>query len=257
MLNYMKSEWYRITHSREIYVITAILCGATLLLNAVLALVAGADKSFPYATVNFSFNMLIGSMPMIFVVGGVIVWRLFADEKAIGTLKNAIAYGISRHHIFMAKCVVSIVVSLLCLVMVAAVYAGSAYLLLEGPAEEPLKQLFSGIGASLLCAFSAVILAVGLLQYCSKQSSAFGWWVIIIIGLPAALSFAGLKYEIVARISAWLPWNFLRLETVANMSGSRGMWTTPEGLMKCLIAGIAGIAIFTFAGITMCRKQEV
>lgn len=257
MMNYMKSEWYRITHSREIYVITAILCGATLLFNVIHAVVARVDKGFPYATVNFSLNMLIGSMPMLFVVGGVIVWRLFADEKEIGTLKNAIAYGIPRHHIFMAKCVVSIAVSLLSLIMVAALYAGSACLLLEGPAEEPLKQLFSGIGASLLCAFSAVILAVGLLQYCSKQSSAFMWWVIIIIGVPTALAFAGLKYEIAARISAWLPWNFLRLETVANMSGSRGMWTTPEGLMKCLIAGIAGIVIFTFAGITMCKKQEV
>ena len=185
------------------------------------------------------------------------MWRLFAEEREIGTLKNVIAYGISRHNIFMGKCLVCIAVSLLSLLIVLTVYAGSACLMLGGPVEGPLKQLLSGIGASLLCAFSTVILAVELLQYCKKQSSAFAWWVGVIIGLPVALSFAGLKFDIAGRIAMWMPWNFLRMETVANMSGSHGMWTTPEGLMKCVIAGIAGIVIFTLAGIRMCKKQEV
>ncbi|MDO4276972.1 MAG: ABC transporter permease [Eubacteriales bacterium] len=257
MLNFIKSEWYRITHSREIYVITAIMCGLTFLFNMILAVFSAADKNFPYGTVNFSLNMVIGDTPWLFVAGGIIVWRLFAEEHEIGTLKNAVAYGISRQNIFLGKCAVCIAVSVLSLVMVFVVYAGSACLLLEGPMEGPLGELISGIGASLLCAFSAVILAIGVLQYYRKQSTAFGVWFCIIIGIPTVFAFGGMKFDILRKIAMWMPWNFLRLETVANMSGSLGMWRTQEGLIKCIAAGIAGIVIFTFAGIAVCRKQEV
>ena len=36
MRNYIKSEWYRVTHTSTIYVFTGVLAGLALLLNLVL-----------------------------------------------------------------------------------------------------------------------------------------------------------------------------------------------------------------------------
>lgn len=36
MLNYLRSEWYRILHGREIYLFTGVLCAIVLAANVIL-----------------------------------------------------------------------------------------------------------------------------------------------------------------------------------------------------------------------------
>ena len=80
MLNYLKSEFYRILHGREIYSATAALAGLTVLMNLVLFAFDRLTPDFPYATVTFSLNMMTGSMPMLLMAGLIIVLFLFSDE---------------------------------------------------------------------------------------------------------------------------------------------------------------------------------
>ncbi|MFR1640963.1 MAG: hypothetical protein ACLSVD_18605 [Eggerthellaceae bacterium] len=54
MLNYTKSELYRIVHGRELYLFTGVLCAIVLAASAAV----GHDEppQFPYGTVRFSMS---------------------------------------------------------------------------------------------------------------------------------------------------------------------------------------------------------
>ncbi|MFS6554163.1 hypothetical protein VPJ68_01405, partial [Parabacteroides distasonis] len=95
MLNYIKSEIYRIWHSRSFYAFGGILCGIILLLHIALIIGAAIEPDFRYNTFRFSLNNLT-AQPMIMVILGVIVaGTLFNEDRKSGVLKTTVAYGIS------------------------------------------------------------------------------------------------------------------------------------------------------------------
>ena len=147
MLNYTKSELYRIVHGRELYLFTGVLC-AIVLLSSVLLWAMASTPDFPYATVRFSLSNLISMLPSLFLLAGLLVWVLFADDRKDGTFKNAVADGCSRRDLFVGKCLVSTGLGLASMMVILAVYVGSAVLLLEGPADA-VPILLKGVAAAL------------------------------------------------------------------------------------------------------------
>lgn len=258
MLNYIKSELYRVAHGREIYLITGILSGLTLLMNLILFIFDRATPDFPYATVQFSMNTLISSLPAMFLVALVMVNFLFGEEYRNGTLKNLISFGISRNVFFLGKCIICLIYSAASLAVILPVYIGSAYLLLHEPGSLAVTVMLKGVAANIPATVASLILAVTLLCFLKKEINVVIWWMAIMWGIPTDGFFIGLKVDIVERISEWMPWNYLQHEVAANMSGIyRCLWDTPEGLAKCIIAGMAGILIFTAVGIAGFRKKEI
>ena len=140
MLNYMKSEWYRIVHGKELYLITGILSAVVLAANVILYAMTFVEDAFPYASVRFSLSNLLYMMTMLFALGGVLVAVLYADDRKNGTMKNAIVHGCSRTSLFIGKSLISVAAGLICMAAVLVVYIGSAALLLEGPAAEPAVE---------------------------------------------------------------------------------------------------------------------
>ena len=67
MLNYMKSELYRIVHGRELYLFTGVPC-AIVLASSVLLWAMASTPDFPYATVRFSLSNLISMLPSLFLL---------------------------------------------------------------------------------------------------------------------------------------------------------------------------------------------
>ncbi|MFR3092830.1 MAG: ABC transporter permease [Eggerthella lenta] len=121
MLNYTKSELYRIVHGRELYLFTGVLC-AIVLLSSVLLWAMASTPDFPYATVRFSLSNLISMLPSLFLLAGLLVWVLFADDRKDGTFKNAVADGCSRRDLFVGKCLVSTGLGLASMMVILAVY---------------------------------------------------------------------------------------------------------------------------------------
>ena len=115
MLNYARSEWYRITRGCEFYAFTGVLCGLGLAANLLLFGVGSSDPDFPYATVRFSLSNVICAPSLSFFVAGLLVWNLFSDEGKDGTFKNAVSHGLSRRDLFLGKCLVSTALGLICL----------------------------------------------------------------------------------------------------------------------------------------------
>ena len=58
MLNYLRSEWCRILHGREIYLFTGVLCAIVLAANVILWAMADVPN-FRYSTVRFSLSNLV------------------------------------------------------------------------------------------------------------------------------------------------------------------------------------------------------
>src|SRR5699024_6818905 len=153
MMNYTKSEFYRIFITKEIYTAAGLLAGIALLLNAALYFFGNS-----YANTSFSYSNLVAN-PMVFAFMGMIIPFLFYEGgKRNGNLKNTVAGGISRVKIFAGECVVSLAVSTLLMAVTMGVWALSANLLLEkaGPVE---WKDFLGEGAAMYLIAAACLIS--------------------------------------------------------------------------------------------------
>lgn len=257
MMNFMKSEWYRIAHTSEIYWWTGIMAGLLLCMNIVLSISDKRIPDFPYGTVRFSMSSLSAGMTILMVVGAILASVLFSGDKKYGTMKNTVASGIPREKIFLGKCLVTVGTAFISMVIILMVYIGSACLLLKGPGTFAVTETLKGVGATLLCAVASAILEIVLIQCFEKDVMAVIGWFAVMFLIPKFCFFVGLKIDLFNRIASWMPWNFLDMEVLVNMSEWRCLWDTPEGLGKCLIAGAVGIVVFLTAGLVLTRKQEI
>ena len=151
MMNYIKSEFYRIFHGREIYRFIIILALLAFSFNAVLAWFRRMDD-FPYGITSYSYSNLVAS-PLIFgLMGTVVGMILYEGNRRNGNLKNTVAFGISRTKIFISECIVTTIISLISMVIILAVYIGSAVMLLEQAGPVELNDLLTEVPAVFLIA---------------------------------------------------------------------------------------------------------
>lgn len=260
MLNYIKSELYRAFHSKEIHETAIVLTVLVFLMNLILRLFSSMDH-FRYGITSFSYSMLVAG-PMIYCYGaGDVAVMLYEADNRNGTRGNSIACGISRIEIFAGKCIVSLLTSLGILLIVMPVYIASAVLLLpkEGPVE--IKDLLLEIPAVSLVAAAALILAIVLLEVYDKVLVSILIWLGLLVFIPKALLLAGMylsdQSAILLNIARWLPANFFSVEMQVTMSECITIWSTPEGMAKCVISGVLGILIFSIAGVLSLRKRDI
>ena len=146
MINYIRSEFYRILHTKDIYLFNLVLMAGVLALNGGIYIAAATLPNIRYAKVQFVLSFLTGSMEFLFAAGAILAVLLFSGERRNGVMKNAVAYGISRTSLFFGKCIVSFVMALASMILLTAVYIISAVLLLEGPAQPYVEQMLEGCG---------------------------------------------------------------------------------------------------------------
>lgn len=257
MLNYVKSEAYRIVHGKELYLFTGALCVLVLAANVILRAMTYMDPTFPYATVKFSLSNLLGMFTMLFALAGVLVAVLYADDRKNGTLKNAVAHGCSRLSLFVGKCTVSLAAGVVSMAVVMVVYVTSATLLLDGPLMDTLGIVMGALLSGLPSIVAVVVLAVGLDGFFSKTTVAIVAWVVIVFAIPQVLAIVGLRFDVVATVASWLPTNIFGNEVNAAFQGGIFPWETPFGLAKCLIAGFASLALFAGLGAWRARRIEL
>lgn len=258
MLNYIKSEFYRVFHGKDIYIFTAVVSGLTLAINVILYLFNSRTANFPYGSIKYSLNILSSSMQILFLGSLLVTTSLFTDEYKNGTLKNTIAAGISRSQFFAGKCIVSTVMSFLSMVVILIAYIGSAYLLLDNTGGITVLDRLAGVAVNIPMACAAVILTVALSCVFKKEGTAVVVaWMVIMWGIPKLSFIFGLKVDWLGKAAEWMPWNYLTYETSVDMTQYKCLWDTPEGLAKCLIAGTVGIIVFYLAGVIYFRKKEI
>ena len=257
MNNYIRSEVYRILHTKDIYLFTGLMALGILFLNIGLYVSDGAIREFQYVNVKFSLSFLTGDMLFLPVAGAVLSVLLFSAERRNGVMKNAVAYGISRKSLFFGKCVVSFLAALGSMVLLISVYVISAAILLEGPVQPYLELMLQGVAVNLPFAAAGVILAAGLTQFFERELVAGIVWMGVMFLIPAVFYTAGFEIPALAKIASWMPRNYLMTDVMAGMSGYLFLWSEFAGAVKCVVAGVTGIAVFTAVGVFLNRRKEI
>ncbi|MEG0590835.1 MAG: ABC transporter permease [Lachnospiraceae bacterium] len=259
MMNYVKSEMYRISHDKGIYFFTFILAFLSCLLNAVLGCMGIIDgASFPYDTTSFSYSNLVANPMMFCVMGTVVGFLLYDGNRKNGNLKNTIAFGISRTQIFIGECIVAAVTASVILIVGLVFYIGSAMIFLEHIGPVSLNDLLTEIPAVFFIAIAALVSGIVCMGIFEKGSTGIIIWFLIWFAIPQIFYYLGFRFDIFHRIALWMPANFFGIgEMQVDLSQSLTAWGTAKGMAKCMISGISGTMVFLLLGIRLWRKKEV
>ncbi len=256
MLNYVKSEFYRIIHSPTLYVVGLCFIAAPLLLNIMLYCFTLYQPDFPYSTTSFSYSNIVAN-PMTFCFAALfLVFALYEGNEKNGNLKNVVTSGISRKKIFMGQIVVCLVVSVIILIITVSVYIFSAQFLLKVEGPVTAMDLVVESLAVTPIAVAALILSIVVSMIFEKSSIGIIYWLCIFVFVPQVLFYIGIKIDPIREIALWMPQNLFSGMQV-NQSVCTPIWATQNGLSRCLISGFIGIAIFGIVGVFSSRKREL
>lgn len=256
MLNYIKSELYRITHSVALYVLMLGFAVAPLLFNLMLFVFNVSKPGFTYSTTSFSYSNIVAN-PMFFCIAALIlVFALYEGNKKNGNFRNIVASGISREQIFVGQFVVCFISSIVVMTISVAIYILSAEALLRKTGPVSFMDLFNEVFAVTPTAVSALILAIVVIMLFDKTFWGIISWYSILFLIPQLIFYLSLKIESLREIAMWMPNNFFNGMEV-NTIQSNPIWNTSSGLATCLIAGFIGIIIFSILGIVTVRKKEL
>ena len=268
MLDYIKSELYRVTHTESIYVLTAVIAALCVGINFVLVVgnQAFGTAALHYNTTSTSFGFLVGS-PMLFCYGAfIIAYTLYEGSQRSQDLKNTIAYGVSRAKIFLGQCIVGTLTAIVSMSVILAIYIGSAYMLLDNSGAIELRDILTELPAIALVSIAALVLSILLLRLLEKGLLALVVWITILIIIPSLFVFASAQSEVIGQIAGWMPQNFFDIQskltekvlsTPMTSEAYVTFWDTAAGMARCVVSGAAGIIVFIISGILALRRKNI
>lgn len=257
MMNYLKSEMYRVVRSKGIYLLIGGCAALVLAMNLVLWYFGHYTKNFPYANTGFAFSMLITGMQVPLCLTSCISSFVFADEYKNKTFSNCVSFGYSEKTLFFGKLIVTMIVSLIGLLVVEGIFIGSGYLLLEDSGTQELVRLLRATVACLPLFMAGVSGALALTFIFKNETNAVWCWVGIFVGISFVASLLGMKLEIFQNLEEWLAFNIVGNVQVNEATGDWYMlWDSNKGFLQTTLAGILGTQVFVVAGVLGVRKRK-
>lgn len=249
MLNYIRSELYRATHTRPCYVMTAVLVLGILAFNLVLHFWgSGADY---YGHTSFSYVFSISEPWLYMVCGAVVAALLYEGRSKNGNLKNSLACGLSRSQLFVGQCLTALLIATIMMVIVVAVWAASAELLLAHTDFWTLGDFLCSVAAAYPLAIASLVSIIPFFLLFRRDLTAVAGWLLIWNVAPALFAGLGLKFSWASRLASWMPKNFLSFDSVVRW------WAEPMILEKALISAFIGILVFGLLGVVLWRKRDL
>lgn len=106
MINYLKSENYRLLHKKSLYFTSLICLLLIVAAGAVLYYSQKYDSSFPYATAQFFYSNIIGGGVLIIIVSFIFNSSLTGKDTLL--IKQSVSFGTSRNTIFWSKLILTL-----------------------------------------------------------------------------------------------------------------------------------------------------
>ena len=256
MLNYIKSELYRIRTSKGTYVMFILFSVLVVLFNLMIYGFKMADSTFPYATTKFSLGTLADSLQMLILICLVIASVVFAGEFKNNTIKNIVSFGISKTQMYIGKYIVTLLFAFILMPVVAFMYALSAYILLDNSGSQYLILFIKSLVINLPIFISCITLGMALFFAVQNEVTGYWIWGTIIVIVPMVLALIGMKVDLLADIAKWLPWNLVASGEMTD-TGYVYEWGTYSGAVKSIISGVGFSIVFFIIGITTFRKTEI
>lgn len=249
MLNYIRSELYRATHTRPCYVMTAVLVLGILAFNLVLHFWgSGADY---YGHTSFSYVFSISEPWLYMVCGAVVAALLYEGRSKNGNLKNSLASGLSRSQLFVGQCLTALLIATIMMVIVVAVWAASAELLLAHTDFWTLGDFLCSVAAAYPLAVASLVSIIPFFLLFRRDLTAVAGWLMVWNVAPTLFAGLGLKFSWASRLASWMPKNFLSFDSVICW------WEKPMILEKALISALIGLLVFGLLGVVSWRKRDL
>lgn len=106
MINYMKSEYYRLLRKKGLYLTSLICYGLIAAAAAALYYFQQIDTSFRYGTSDFFYSNVIAAGLIIVILGVVFNSALTGKDKDL--IKQSVSFGFSRNTIFWSKLILTL-----------------------------------------------------------------------------------------------------------------------------------------------------
>ncbi|MBD7985966.1 ABC transporter permease [Sporosarcina sp. Sa2YVA2] len=153
MINYLKSEQYRMLRKKSLH-LTSLVC--LLLISAagaVLAYFGKTDPTFPYATSNFYYSNVLGGAGLIILVAFIVNFSLTGKDTTV--LKNTISFGIKRKTVYWSKLILTFIYFLvLCIIGLSLLIGiGETFLASESGSISNLLAAVANMVPIILSAF--------------------------------------------------------------------------------------------------------
>lgn len=274
MLNYIKGELYKVSkrsYTRKLFVYCALI---SLLFNLLFFILGKISKDALHSGevyANYSEFVLFSFFLTLFIVHSI-----FSKDYFNGSLKNPLAFGISRSKIYFGKWLAAIIVSIILMVFLltlsllcTSIFFGVDKVLFS----KQLKVIFIG----LLKLFP---LYIGALTVCHCLFFTFKYDVVIFIlfiyGMIGPVSLIGdgssdyaksSILEFLSKHQQWFPFvNFSKIISAAKLEHlsliSINSYIIDEGTSvvttgTCYMVGIIYSLIFLLLGWLFFRKREI
>lgn len=101
MINYLKSEQYRLMRKKTLHLTSMICCALIIVAALILDFFGRNEVDFPYATSFFFYSNVIGGGIFLFIIALLVNGALTGKDQSL--LKQSLSFGISRDTIFWSK----------------------------------------------------------------------------------------------------------------------------------------------------------
>ena len=127
MLNYLRAEFYKVFHRKYTWITLIILLALESVLVWGFAFINANGSHIDVAEAAYSLWLLLymGCFLTLFTCE-----MVFANQYKNGTLKNEVAFGLSRSRIYFGKYLTQLIVSILFCAIMVVFYLGASYLFL-------------------------------------------------------------------------------------------------------------------------------
>ena len=253
MSNYLRSEIYRVFHTKETYFLIAGLAASSVFIEVLMAVFVTKSLGTKDA-----FYGIFDGMKLLCFLCIIIASVVFAVESKNHSLKYAVAYGTARGEIFLGRLITELIVASICFVASLAAYIVGAYLMLSDSGSAYTIQLIKGTFAATPIFIVCMVFTHSLYYFIDNELTLSIVWTIVIAVIPKILSALGSKVDMAGVIADYMPWYALSNITVDKKTGDYILgWLTNEGIIKCLLVGIIGSVVCYIIGLMVFRRKEI
>lgn len=259
MVDYMRSELYKVTRRSYLYLSTGVLLLLETLLVLLWAWMNGQEGGAAFLTSAGAFSMIAGMLSVGYYWSVLTADMVFSEQYKFNTLKNEVSFGLSRRRIYVGKLAVEAVVSILVCLAVFLWYGLLCRLLL--PEGEPWGKALEVVGFSFLAALPlwlGCLSLIHMLFFLMKSTTGASMIVAgMLVGAGQILlllsMLVGLRWEWAGDVILSLR-NLLLTTPLENISDHVGDWAV---MGRAWVVGLGWLAATTAVGLTVFRKKEI
>ena len=253
MLNFIKSEWYRLSHKKSIWLVAILLLALAFLQLEMLYWIPNRPNLhlvLYHNEFHDAYNTLANQAFWFLVLSAGVTLFLYEESYRARAQLPTLSFGISPLKIILGKWLTASIFSFIASVWVSSVYLLLVPIILKPDSESQvtsLTELIWELPLLIPLIMASVATILFFLEWTQKIILTVLAWVGLWLLIPAILEMFGYQNSLLKVISSWMPLVFLRFGGVDFSNPNQTpifefIWNRADGIMKLLSSGF-GISL--------------